>query len=343
MPEKNIIVIGTSAGGIEALNILLGALPKGFPASIFIVMHISPQSPSVLADIFSRAGHLPALNPHNFETIQPGCIYVAPPDQHMLLDAGGFIRLTHGPKENRFRPAVDPLFRSAARAFGTRVIGIVLTGGLDDGTAGLWAIKQRGGLAIVQDPAEAFAPSMPLNAKKHIKIDYCLPLLEIARLLVRLTSEPAEMQGAFIMPDDLEIEVNIAGEQDAADAGVLKLGKPSMFTCPECHGTLLQLKDSNILRFRCHTGHAYSINTLLAELNENIEAKVWGAVRSIQESVLLMQHMADHLKLSNQADTAEVFLQKAREAQQQADYIRQVVINREKVSQEKVKQEDEVA
>jgi two-component system, chemotaxis family, protein-glutamate methylesterase/glutaminase len=340
MPAKDIIVIGASAGGIEALRVLLGGLPKGFPASIFIVMHISPQSPSVLADIFTRAGHLPAFNPRNYETIQPGCVYVAPPDQHMLVDSGGTIRLTHGPKENRFRPAVDPLFRSAARAFGTRVIGIILTGGLDDGTAGLWAVKQRGGLAIVQDPADAYAPSMPLNAKKHIAVDYCLPLTEIAPLLVRLTSEPAEMQGAFTMPEDLEIEVNIAREQDAVEAGILKLGEPSMFTCPECHGTLLQLKNNkNILRFRCHTGHAFSVNSLFAELNENIEDTVWGAVRAIQESVMLMQHMADHLNKTDQTDTAEAFLQKARQAQQQADEMKQLIIKREKVSLEKLKEE----
>lgn len=341
MPAKNIIVIGTSAGGIETLRVLLAALPIRFSASIFIVMHLSPISPSILPDILSRAGNLPVHNPHNLESIQPGVVYVAPPDQHILLEPEGYIRLTHGPKENGFRPAVDPLFRSAARAFGNQVIGIILTGGLDDGTAGLWAVKRCGGIAIVQNPEEAFAPSMPLNALKHLEVDYCLPVAEIARLLVRLTDEPATEKGSFLMPEDLEIEVNIASEQDAKDAGVLSLGDPSMFTCPECHGTLLQLKDNTILRFRCHTGHAFSINSLLAELNENIENTVWTAVRSIQESAMLMQHMAHHFNAVDQPDVATTFLQKSQEAQQQADYIKQIVIKREKVSQEKVNQERE--
>ena len=146
------------------------------------------------------------------------------------------------------------------------------------------------------------------------------------------------------MPEDLEIEINIAQEQDARDAGVLKLGEPSMFTCPECHGTLLQLDNKdNILRFRCHTGHAYSVNSLLAELNENIEDTVWSAVRSMQESAMLMQYMADHLNTTGQTDTAEVFLQKAREAERQANHIKHIVTNREKVSQEKLEEEDNVS
>jgi two-component system chemotaxis response regulator CheB len=274
---------------------------------------------------------LPAHSARHLQPILPGNIYVAPPDHHMLLDPAGHILTTRGPKENRFRPAVDPLFRSAARAFGPRVIGVVLTGGLDDGTAGLWAIKRRGGTAVVQDPNDAVYPSMPLSALKHIAVDYCAPLAEIGPLLVRLTEEAVEKKGEIQVPDDMEIEVKIAEENQAMQAGILKLGDLSLFTCPECHGALLQLREDKPLRYRCHTGHAFTFNSLLAELTENIEDSLWITVRSIQESIMLMRHMADHLKGSAQEDVAGLLLAKAGEAEQRAEMVRQVALNHEKL------------
>lgn len=333
MAIRDIIVIGASAGGIEALRVLVGMLPKDFPASIFVVLHISPASPGVLPDILSRAGELQAVSPRDWQTIEPGRIYVAPPDHHLLLEPTGDVRVTRGPKENRFRPAVDPLFRSAARAFGQRVIGIILTGGLDDGTAGLWAVKQRGGVAVVQDPVDADEPSMPLSALRYVEVDYCLPLADIASLLVRLTAEPADKEGGSPMPEELDIEVGIALEDRAHEAGVLKLGEMSPFTCPECHGTLLQMRDENPLRFRCHTGHAFSINSLLAELTESVEDTMWTAVRSIEESVMLMRHMAHHLLDRNDREAAEALLEKAQQAKQRAESVRQVLIHHEKFSE----------
>ncbi|MBI3650233.1 MAG: chemotaxis protein CheB [Acidobacteria bacterium] len=334
MRKKDIVVIGASAGGFDALRLLVGALPKNFSASLFIVLHIAPQSPGVLADILSRAGHLPALHPKDGEAIRSGHIYVAPPDHHLLLEANDTMRVTRGPKENRFRPAVDPLFRSAARAYGGRVIGVILTGGLDDGTAGIWAVKRRGGTAIVQDPLEAVAPSMPLNVLRHITVDYCVPLVEIAPLLARLTPEAATDEGGFAMPEELDIEVEIAAEKSAMRAGVMTLGEPSIYTCPECHGTLLQMKDSNLLRFRCHTGHAFSVNSLLAELNDNIENTMWNAVRALEESAILMRHLAEHLSQSAEGEEAEALLQKASAAQQRAEVIKQVLMNHDRLSKE---------
>jgi two-component system chemotaxis response regulator CheB len=299
-------------------------------------MHVAPDSPAILHEILAREGDLPALSARDWEEIRMGHIYVAPPDRHLILDPSGYTRLTKGPKENRFRPAVDPLFRSAARAFGPRVVGVVLTGGLDDGTAGLLAIKQRGGLAVVQDPDDALAPSMPLNAMRHIAVDYCLPLVEVAPLLARLSSKPAEEEGAYPVSEELDIEVKIAQEDKALDAGVMKLGELSPFTCPECHGTLLQMKEGNFLRFRCHTGHAFSASSLLAELTDNVEDTLWTAVRSLQESTMLMRHLAQHLGGNGEGAMAELFLQKAQEAERRADLVRQAVMGHDKMSGVKV-------
>jgi two-component system chemotaxis response regulator CheB len=334
---KDIIVIGASAGGIEALQVLVGGLPKEFEASIFAVLHTSPQSPGILDAIFTRAGSLPATNARDNEKILPGHIYVAPPDHHLLIEPGR-VRVTKGPKENRFRPAVDPLFRSAAQSYGPRVVGIILTGGLDDGTAGLWAVKQLGGTAIVQDPEEALVPSMPASAIKHVKVDHILPLGEIAPLLVRLTSTPAEEEGAYRMPEEMEIEIRIAKEAEAIGAGVKTIGEPSSYACPECHGVLLQLKEEDRIRFRCHTGHAYSADSLLAEITERIGESLWTSIRSIEEGVMLLRYMA-HQAREHNGGSAELFQKKAEEAQRRADVVRQVVMNHEKLSEAKLEQD----
>jgi two-component system chemotaxis response regulator CheB len=325
MPKKDIIVIGTSAGGIDALRQIVSRLPADLGAAIFVVLHTAPQSPGLLDEILNRAGPLPAVKAVDHDAIRSGRIYVAMPDYHLLLEPG-IVRLTRGPKENRFRPAIDPLFRSAAQTYGPRVIGAVLTGGLDDGTAGLWAVKQLGGTAIVQDPEEAFAPSMPLNALKYVKVDYCLPLAEIAPLLAQLTSEPMEEEGERHMPEEIDIEVKIAKENSSLSAGVLKLGEPSNYTCPECHGVLLQLKEAGRTRFRCHTGHAYSTDSLMTEITGKIEDSLWNAIRAIEENVLLLRHLADHSRASADQDMAAAYFKQAQEAERRADQVRQVTM-----------------
>ncbi|HEY0378496.1 MAG TPA: chemotaxis protein CheB [Pyrinomonadaceae bacterium] len=335
MPTKNIVVIGASVGGIEALRTIAGGLPAEFPASVFVVLHVAPYSPGILADILDRAGVLSAANAVDGERIQPGRIYVAPPDRHLVIEPNR-VRLTRGPKENRFRPAVDPLFRSAAQVYGPRVVGVVLTGYLDDGTAGLWAVKQLGGTTVVQDPLDALAPSMPRSAMRQVSVDYCVPADEIAPLLVRLTGAAVEEEGAFEVPEEMEIEVRIAMEDKALDAGVFKLGEPSNYACPECHGVLLQLKEEKRVRFRCHTGHAYSVDSLLSEITEGVEDSLWNAIRSIEESALLLRHMAEHLTESENGDTAEKFLARAQEAERRADLVRQTVITQEQLSEAKL-------
>ena len=334
--RRDIIVIGASSGGIEALRTFVGKLPENFGASIFVVVHTGPESPGILHQILARAGALDAVNPQDGEIVQPGRIYVAPPDRHLILEPGK-ICLSRGPKENRFRPAVDPLFRSAARVYGPRVIGVILTGGLDDGTAGLWAVKRLGGIAVVQDPDDALFPSMPLNALRHVAVDYSVPLVEIAPLLVQLTRATVDEKGALEVPQHLDIEVKIAKQDPALDLDVRDLWEKSSYTCPECHGVLLQLKEGGRERFRCHTGHAFSADGLLASLTESIEESLWNAIRSVEESVILMRHIAKHLKDSD-PKSAEEFLQKAEEAQKRSALVRVAAINHEELNMDLVEE-----
>jgi two-component system chemotaxis response regulator CheB len=252
-------------------------------------------------------------------------------DRHLVIERER-IRLTRGPKENRFRPAVDPLFRSAAYAYGARVIGVVLTGNLDDGTAGLWAIKDRGGIAIVQDPEQASFPSMPHSAMTHVEIDYCLPLAEIAPTLARLSTQPAT--GGADVFEPIEIETRIALGDNALEAGVLKLGKLSPFTCPECHGTLLEIMQGGISRFRCHTGHAYSLNSLMDELNGSVEMSLWNTLRGMDEMQLLLEHMAAHAKEEHNTTAAAEIERRLDDTRRRAALIRQALMQGEPPARE---------
>jgi two-component system, chemotaxis family, protein-glutamate methylesterase/glutaminase len=278
----------------------------------------------------SRVGPLTATNAVTGERLQPGHIYVAPPDYHLVVEPGR-LRVTKGPRENRFRPAIDPLFRSAAQVYGPGAIGVILTGSLDDGTAGLWAVKQLGGVAIVQDPDDALFPAMPQNAVNHVDADYVVPLSAIAPLLVELTTAPKEVPAEFPVPEQLQIEVKIAMEQNPIDAGLEGIGVPSSFACPECHGVLLQLKEGSRTRFRCHTGHAYSVASLLAAIREGIEESMWNAIRSLEEGQLLMMRMAEHLQSAHNEEEALQFFDRAAEAKRQSEVIRKLVMDRESV------------
>jgi two-component system, chemotaxis family, protein-glutamate methylesterase/glutaminase len=328
MQAKQIVVVGASSGGIEALRELVAHLPADFPAPICVVLHTSPESPGVLGDILTRAGSLPAANARNGERLQPGRIYVAPPDFHLIVEPG-VLRVTKGPRENRFRPAADPLFRSAAQVFGPAAIGVIITGSLDDGTAGLWAVKQLGGVAIVQDPRDALFPSMPQNAVDQVDVDHIVPLTAIAPLLVELTSVPPQAMKEVVVPEHVSIEVKIAMEHNPIDAGLERLGEPSPFACPECHGVLLQLEEGSRFRFRCHTGHAYSVASLLAAISEGIEDSLWGAIRALEEGQLLMSRVADRLKGTDSGDDAETLVRRADEASRQSDAIRKILTQRE--------------
>jgi two-component system chemotaxis response regulator CheB len=323
--QRNIVVVGASSGGIEALSALLVLLPADFLAAIFVVVHVSADSPGVLPAILARASVLPVETAKDGAAILPGHVYVAPPDHHVLLEQGS-IRITCGPKENRFRPAIDPLFRSAAQAYGEQVIGVVLSGSLDDGTAGLWAIKDRGGMAIVQEPGEAAYPSMPLSALQYVEVDHRVTIAEMGALLPQLVSAVVEEKEPVAVPDKMEIETRIAREDNPLEAGVMTLGPLSPYTCPECSGVLMQLQEGNLLRFRCHTGHAYSLESLLAGIHESIDKTLWNTIRALEEHMLLLRHLREHARAQQDAALAHRLDVKAQNAEDQVQIVRQLVI-----------------
>ena len=342
MATRNIIVIGASAGGFEALKKLVAGLPKDLQASLFIVWHMSPDIRGVLPQVLNRQETLHAAHAYDGEQILPSRIYVAPPDRHLLIEQNR-VRVTRGPKENRFRPAVDPLFRSAAYAYGSRVIGVVLSGALDDGTAGLWTIKHRGGIAIVQNPLDAEVPSMPENVMREVEIDYSVSIAEMADLLVRLSKEEVAESSEVNMQDDekTKIEIKIAAEESAFESGVMKLGELTPYTCPDCHGVLSTLKDGKLLRFRCHTGHAFSADSLLSTVTENIEESLYSAIRGVEESIMLLNHLGDHFAEINQTKLAAIYFKKAQEAEQRAQLVRQAVLSHEQLSKDSILQQAE--
>lgn len=331
MAGHDIIVVGGSAGSLEVMNAIVGGLPADLPAAVFVALHTSPHSPGLVPEIFNHRGPLPASHARDGEPVMPGRIYVAPPDHHLLLEPGR-VRVTRGPKENRFRPAVDPLFRSAALAYGPRVVGVILSGWLDDGAAGLWAVKVRGGTAVVQDPDGAFARSMPEAALRQVPVDCRLAVADIAPTLADLASLPAADPAAFPVPEGLEMETSVAMDDKALDRGVPAYGVPSPFACPECHGVLTRLKIGGGVRFRCHTGHSYTADALLAEMTELVEGALWNAVRAVQESSLLMEHMASHAREAGDAELAARYDGRAVEARDRAERVRRVVMEHEKLS-----------
>jgi two-component system chemotaxis response regulator CheB len=340
MARKDIVVIGASAGGMEALQKIVSRLPADLPASLFVVWHLSPGLKSVLPSILNKSGPLRAVHPKDGDRIEQGRIYVAPNDHHMLVE-NGYVRITKGPKENRFRPAVDPLFRSAAYVYGPRVIGVVLTGALDDGTAGLYTIKLRGGTAVVQEPADAMIRSMPLNALEHTEADYKLPVDKVGDLVARLVREEAAPVPAVASDEDekTRLEVKIAEGADALEANVMRFGELSPFTCPECRGVLTMLKEGSIVRFRCHTGHAVSTSTLLHETTEIIEQKLWDSVRALDETIMLLNTLGEQLARDGNTHAAEQCFDKAREMDERADAVRTLAKENQELSPEELKTE----
>jgi two-component system chemotaxis response regulator CheB len=330
---QRIVVIGASAGGIEALRTILGALPRDFPAAVCVVLHSAPEAPGVLPQILSRTSSLDVVLGRDQDTLQPGRVYVAPPDCHLLVEPGR-VRVTKGPRENRFRPAIDPLFRSAAQVFGPGAIGVVLTGSLDDGTSGLDVIKRLGGTAVVQDPADALYPSMPQSAIARVEVDHVVRLSGLAPILVELTRARTEPWTGESVPVEVEVEVKIAKEHNPVDAGLEQIGRPSPFACPECHGVLLQFKDGARPRFRCHTGHAYSIDSLVAAVSEGVEESLWSAVRSLEEAGLLLQTLAAHVDAGHDTGNAERLREQAEQARRQSDQVRQLMNSREPLATE---------
>jgi two-component system, chemotaxis family, protein-glutamate methylesterase/glutaminase len=277
-----IIVVGASAGGLNALTALIQQLPADFPAPVLVVQHISADaSGDVLLDALNKHGKLNCLHAVNGEPVNAGDVYLAPSDHHLLVEKGGRLHVTKGAQENRSRPGIDPLFRSAAVAFGNRVTGIILTGYLDDGTAGLIAIQRCGGTCIVQDPEDADYPDMPKNALNQLKADYCVPIAEMGGILSKLVAKNPGKQKAI--PKDIQLEAIIAERVLSDLPAVNSLGEQVPFNCPGCGGVLWKMAKGSQLRYRCHTGHAYTAEALLAEQTKKIEETMWTALRMFEE------------------------------------------------------------
>ncbi|ACC76050.1 chemotaxis protein CheB [Paraburkholderia phymatum] len=298
--KGRIFVIGASQGGIEAISALIAQLPADFPAPVFVAQHIAASSLGGLPRILGRAGSLPAAHPRDMEIFERGKVYVAPPDRHMLLQRG-YVCLSRGPRENHVRPAIDPLFRSAASAYGAAVVGVILTGHLDDGTAGLMAVKDRGGVAIVQDHAEAVAPSMPRSAHAHVSIDHCCTLSKMGAILVDLASDDVGSQVPAANPL-IEVETRIAaGELNLAEwSRFEKLSAPSGFRCPACGSALFEVRDDRMIRFRCRAGHAFSARCLLEEQAQMREKAIAGLYDLLMEEATLASRL---LNLSGDDDS----------------------------------------
>jgi two-component system chemotaxis response regulator CheB len=328
MARHDIVVIGASAGGVEALSEIAAALPADLAAAVFCVLHLPATGVSALPLILSRAGPLPAEHPWDGEPILPGRIYVAPPDLHMMVE-GGTIRLVRGPRENRHRPAVDPLFRRAALHYGERAIGVVLTGSLDDGTAGLLEIKRQGGFAIVQDPDDALFRGMPESACRTVQVDRCLPLLAIGPAIVQLVAgvEAGSEEPMAGETSNLDYETRIAAADQAAIENDDRPGIPSPFGCPECGGVLWEIDNDQMTRYRCRVGHAYSPESLLASQSDELEAALWAAMRGLEEKASLTRRLAERAREQSQPNAAERFEEKTLTAETHAGVLRSLLLD----------------
>jgi two-component system, chemotaxis family, protein-glutamate methylesterase/glutaminase len=334
LTERRIIVVGASAGGVDALMQLARALPRDFPAPLCIVLHVPPDSPSLLATILDRESRLPAKTAQHGEVALPGTIYVAPPDRHLVIGDDGTLHVTRGPRENRHRPAVDPLFRSAALVFRERAIAVVLTGTLDDGTAGMISIRDASGITIVQDPRTALYPGMPQSVMDHIEVDYAIPLSELGPLLTRLVAEdpPAARPrpvNTSINNKDLELETRMAELDGDALAADERPGHPSPYSCPDCGGVLWELKEGEYLRYRCRVGHAYSPETMLSAQDDVLEEALWSAVKTLEESARLSKRLAASERARGHEWMAIRFEDKEKDARAQVEVIRRHLLRRE--------------
>jgi two-component system chemotaxis response regulator CheB len=339
VPEvtRDIVVIGGSAGALPVLQQIFSELPADFPAAILVVVHQAQSQPGRLPDVLARCGALPAEHATDRAPLELGRIYVAPPDQHLLLERG-HMRISRGPKENRFRPAIDPLFRTAARAYGPQVIGVVLSGLLDDGTLGLMRVKQFGGVAIAQDPADADAADMPASAIRNVSCDFILEGNAIASTLISLVQNTVPAgQGAVGTPGPAsapELSPGIPSDTgDTADRGDNALatghlgGSPSALTCPQCGGAVWEKSENGLITFRCHVGHAYAAESMAAEHDSGLESTLWEAIRMFQESASLHRRMENRARENGNTEMADRYGERSTEQEMRSDLIRHLLLH----------------
>ncbi|BBX63126.1 chemotaxis protein CheB [Mycobacterium saskatchewanense] len=308
-PADGVVAIGASAGGIEALSDLAASMPAGFPFAVMVVTHMGRNAPSVLARIIDRSGTLPATTAVDGAVLERGRIYAAVPDHH-LLARGHRVVLSDGPWESGHRPSIDVLFRSVALDYGPRAIGVLMSGMLDDGVAGLQAIKSKGGVTVVQEPTDALFPDLPRNALRAGVADHAVAAREIGGLLGQLVERGVEAPEAD--PDGrLELENRIAmGSQFAASVGADELGRPTGYTCPNCHSPLIAVSDNS---YRCQVGHGWTAEALLSALDDEVEDAVWMVIRILKEKARLSLQLAER---PGAAGDSERYTASARQARQ---------------------------
>jgi two-component system, chemotaxis family, protein-glutamate methylesterase/glutaminase len=316
----SIIVIGASAGGLQPLRRILSGLPADLPAAIFVVLHLGASSH--LTQILAHRTALPVHAATNGTTIEPGHVYVAIPDCHLLMHDQRLL-LRRGPRENLTRPAIDPLFRSAACTFARRVIGVLLSGTMNDGTAGLLAIKRCGGLAVVQDPNDAAYPEMPNSALHHVPVDHVVAAASIAALLSRLVCQPAG--DAPAIPFDIRLETAIAAQELASIETGQDLGRLSPFACPECPGVLWEIDDGRMFRYRCHAGHAFTTAAMQKDQARRAEELLWHLLRTHEKRAALTDRMAANQRAMHRDGLAAKLGQRASGYQEDADTIRRLL------------------
>lgn len=321
--NRNIIVIGASAGGIEPLKRIVSDLPADLAAAVFVVLHVGPAS--YLPEILDRVGPLPVHKARNGATFKVGNIYVAPPGFHLLLHDDHML-LRRGPRENLARPSIDPLFRSAALSYGARCVGVILSGSLSDGTAGMRAVKAVGGVTVLQHPNDAVVPDMVRSALSYVEIDHCLPAAELGGLLARLATEPAGE--TLPAPAVVRLEAAVATQEHSTMKEEDRLGELSVFTCPECHGPLWEIEDGDMLRYRCHTGHAFTSEAMMEAQSAEADEILWSLLRAHQQRAEFTRRMADREKAKDRVELATRLRDRAKEYQADAEVIERILESR---------------
>ena len=327
--NRDIVAIGTSAGGVKALTYLAARLPSDFPAAVLVTIHLPSDARSEFDRILTRAGQLPASFAADGDALSKGRIYIAPPGRHLILDEDK-LSLGRGPRENHARPAIDPMLRSVAIRSGPRSIGVVLTGTQSDGASGLWAVKQCGGIAVVQDPADAAYPEMPLTALNRSQPHHVVHLQMMPALLETLVKQPPGEDRP--VPESLRYEVEIARSGRASMNGMDRLGRRSVLTCPDCNGVLWEIDENELVRFRCHLGHAFGAELMNLAIEENLRRALGSALRALEERTVLVEKLYNQAAAQGHDQIAQHWARKKAESEEEAEVIRQAISRADEIA-----------
>ena len=323
---KSVIVVGASAGGLPAISQLLEKIPKSLKAAVFVVLHLSRQSEgSVLVNHLQKKTSFKCGLAEDGEPVREGQVYIAKPDFHMLLTQEGVIRVIKGPHENRWRPSIDVLFRSAAASYSSKVVGVVLTGMLDDGTSGMLSIKRCGGICIVQEPDEAEFSDMPDNVLSHVDVDYRVPIADIGYILDDMKSKPSNPN--ISVPEDIQLEAEMTEKMISDMDDLKKIGTQSNFTCPDCGGTLFSINQEKFSRYRCFTGHVYTEKLLLDKQSESLEESLWITVRKLEERKKLLTTSAKNSQTLNKPELQADKLEKAKDIDANIERLKALIVS----------------